>query len=50
MGLSHDLHLQGNDYTNASTSFYIANAIFAILNGEFSGMSVNCLDHDTDSV
>ncbi|KAL9071893.1 MAG: hypothetical protein Q9157_005299 [Trypethelium eluteriae] len=32
MGLSQDLHLKGNDFTNASTSFYIANAVFAVFN------------------
>ncbi|KAL9090731.1 MAG: hypothetical protein Q9165_005219 [Trypethelium subeluteriae] len=32
MGLSSDLQLRGNDFTNASTSFYIASAVFAIFN------------------
>ena len=32
MGLSNDLNLQGNDYTNASSAFWFANLAAAVIN------------------
>ncbi|KAI9708034.1 MAG: hypothetical protein M1820_004238 [Bogoriella megaspora] len=35
MGLSTELHLKGNDFSNASSAFYIANCVFAVFNSKF---------------
>lgn len=40
MGISKDLGLVGNNFTNVASSFFIAYLIAEVPNGQFS--SVNC--------
>lgn len=32
MGLSHDLHLRGNDFSNAASAFFIADLVAVVPN------------------
>lgn len=39
MGINADLKLQGNDFTNASTAFFIAYLIAEVPNGKLSSLT-----------
>ena len=41
MGINADLHLSGNDFSNASTAFFIAYLIAEVPNGESQNTSVH---------
>jgi hypothetical protein len=40
MGINADLHLTGNDFSNASTAFFIAYLIAEVPNGESQNSSI----------
>lgn len=40
MGINADLHLAGNDFSNASTAFFIAYLIAEVPNGESRNINI----------